>query len=108
MGEPKDKLSVKYVLTDSGLRICNFGLKQKNIDEEYDSIDISFKFDVFNGGDDPEISFLLQGIDADGYEVFSTYVFSNVRVDTVKTVTDRLELVSLESFLQVVAWQIEG
>lgn len=108
MGEPKDKLNVKYVQTDSDLKISNFGLKQQNIDEEYDSTDISFRFDVLNGGNDREISFLLQGIDLDGYEVFSTYVFANVRVGTRKTVTERLELVSLESFHQVASWQIEG
>lgn len=108
MGEPKDKLNVKYVQTDSGLKISNFGLKQQNIDEEYDSTDISFRFNVLNGGDDREISFLLQGIDFEGYEVFSTYVFADVMVGAEKSVTERLELVSLESFLQVVSWQIEG
>lgn len=98
---------ITYIETDDCLTLTDFFLKKGKIDHEYDELTFSIKVDVENNTDDREISFKLQGVDEEGFEVDSFLVDGKVPIGDKVTVTQKMDMVDLSDFKQIVAWNLE-
>lgn len=94
------------------IKVSNIAVKILKVDNEENELSYAVKADITNSKDDEyseeEVMVEIQGIDEDGFEIISVYLNGNVKFNTTKTLTDRLEYQDKDEFNQVVSWQYTG
>ncbi len=75
------------------------------VTSDEDGLSFAIKAEVLNRSDDPDVYLEVQGVDAEGFVIYSVYLDGNVPVGTGKTLTTLEECVNLTVFEQIVTWQ---
>lgn len=86
------------------INVKDFAVKVLKIDED-DQLSFAVKIAVENLSDDELVYFTLQGIDDEGFEVYSLTLTGNVPIGETKILTTREDYVDASEYRQIVAWQ---
>ena len=83
-------------------KVRDIAVKVLSVEDGYTSF--SIKAVVENQSEDEDVTVGLQGIDADGFEIESTYLSGHIPVGMTKTLTTRTS-VETSLYEQITHWQ---
>ena len=73
--------------------------------DEDDQLSFAVKIAVENLSDDESVYFTLQGVDDEGFEVYSLTLSGKIPIGETKILTTREDYVDVSEYKQIVAWQ---
>jgi hypothetical protein len=88
--------------------VSNIATKVLKRDSDDESLTFSIKADVTNKTDDSEVYVRLQGLDSEGFEVYSVSLDGSIQRNATKTLTTKESYVDFSDFDQIVSWQFAG
>lgn len=88
--------------------VSNIATKVLKRDAEDETLSFSIKADVTNKTDDSDVCIELQGLDSEGFEIYSVYLEGKIQPNGTKTLTDKQEYVDFSDFDQIASWQFAG
>ncbi|MCD4769883.1 MAG: hypothetical protein K8R35_06935 [Bacteroidales bacterium] len=80
-------------------------VKTKVISEENEYVSFAIKALVENNSKDTEVMVELQGLDNEGFEIFSIFLKGSIEVGESKILTLKEDYVKKDIFDQIVQWQ---
>jgi hypothetical protein len=79
----------------------------KILKEEDGEFSYAIKALVENDSDDEEVSIEIQGLDEDGFEIYSLYLSGIIPIGESKYLTTREDYAEPDLFHKIVKWQIK-
>jgi hypothetical protein len=85
--------------------VKNIATKVLKRDEDDETLTFAIKADVTNKTDDEDVYLTLQGLDADGFEVYNISISGRIPCNATKTLTTKEDYVAFSDYDAVVFWQ---